>query len=89
MNNGKPLYIYSPYSDKPWFWVESDPKTHPCALPYYLAVEFGDYVRFPEPHCNAHEDAGTEWPDMYTKEQMLDFAKAYLAQYHAVKKSEE
>lgn len=88
--NGKPLYIYAPYEDKPWFYVEpTDPKQHPAAFPYYAAVEIRGYVRFPEPHCKAHEDAGTYWPDMYSKEQMMDFAKAYLAQYHAEKKSEE
>lgn len=90
MTAGKPLYIYAPYEDKPWFYVEpADPTQYPCALPYYLAVEIRGYVRFPEPFCGAHEDAGTIWPDMYSKEQMLDFAKAYLAQFHAEKKAEE
>lgn len=90
MTDGKPLYIYAPYEDKPWFYVEpADPSQYPCALPYYLAVEIRGHVRLPEPFCNAHEDAGSYWPDMYSKEQMLDFAKAYLAQFHAEKKAEE
>lgn len=81
MTAGNPLYLYAPYEDKPWFYVEpADPSQYPCALPYYRAAEIRGYMSTPEPHCKAHEDAGTEWPDMFTREQMIEFAKAYASQ---------
>lgn len=90
MTDGKPLYIYAPYMDKPWFYVEpADPSQYPCALPYYLAVDIRGYVRFPEPFSTALEDDIGQRPDLYSKEQMMDFAKAYLAQFHAEKNGEE
>lgn len=78
---GKPLYLYAPYEDKPWFYIEpADPSQYPCAVPHYKAVELRGDVSMPEPYSLAHEDAGSSWPDLYSKAQMIEFAKAYVAQ---------
>ncbi|MNC57529.1 hypothetical protein D3C75_1072020 [compost metagenome] len=34
----EPIYLSAPYEDKPWFYVEQNPKTHPAAQPYYSAA---------------------------------------------------
>ena len=90
MTDGKPLYIYAPYGDQPWFYVAPhDPSQYPAARPYYLAVNLNGDVSLPEPFYILREDLVGYHQDLYSKEQMLDFARAYLAQFHAEKNSEE
>lgn len=39
MTAGKPLYLYAPYEDKPWFYVEpADHTQYPAAQPYFSAA---------------------------------------------------